>query len=66
MTGEELTNRRLQLGYSLHGLAEILRAQPASLEAWETGSIPIPPEIDEAMKRVEDHDPNGACDLVIL
>jgi len=66
MSGEELKRRRLDLGYSTHGLAEILRAQPASLAAWESGETPVRPEIDEAMKRVEDHDPNGACDLVIL
>jgi predicted transcriptional regulator len=66
MNGEELRHRRLHLGYSLHGLAEILRAQPAALEAWERRSTPVPPEICEAMNRIEDHDPNGACDLVIL
>jgi predicted transcriptional regulator len=66
MSGDELRRLRLDLGYSIHGLAEILRAQPDALEAWESGSAPIPPEIGEAMKRIEDQDPNGACDLVIL
>jgi predicted transcriptional regulator len=66
MSGDELRRRRLRLGYSLHGLAEILRAQPAALEAWERGSTPVPAEIDKAMKRLDDHEPNGACDLVIL
>jgi len=66
MSGDELRRLRLDLGYSIHGLAEILRAQPASLEAWESGETPVPLEIDEALQGIEDHDPNGACDLVIL
>ena len=66
MSGEELRRRRLDLGYSIHGLAEILRAQPSALEAWESGSAPIPRDVDEALRALEHRDPNGACDLVIL
>ena len=66
MSGEELKRRRLQLGYSLHGLAEVLRAQPAALEAWESGTTPVPQEIDDALQLIEGREPNGACDLVIL
>ena len=66
MSGDELRRRRLDLGYSVHGLAEILRAQPGALEAWEQGSVPVPPAIDEALRALEHRDPNGACDLVIL
>ena len=66
MRGEELKSRRLELGYSIHGLAEILRAQPTLLEAWERGATPVPPEIEEAVRAIEHRDTNGACDLVIL
>jgi transcriptional regulator with XRE-family HTH domain len=66
MNGEELRRRRLLLGYSIHGLAEILRAQPVSVEAWESGEAPIPPEVEEALALLEDRGTNGACDLVIL
>jgi predicted transcriptional regulator len=66
MNGEELRRRRLLLGYSIHGLAEILRAQPVSVEAWESGEAPIPQEVEEALALLEDRGTNGACDLVIL
>jgi transcriptional regulator with XRE-family HTH domain len=66
MSGEELKRRRIALGYSTHGLAEILRAQPTSLASWESDETPVPPEIDEALQGIEHRDPNGACDLVIL
>ena len=66
MNGEELMRRRLRLGYSLHGLAEILRAQPASFEEWESGEVTIPQEIEDALNMIESRHSNGACDLVIL
>jgi predicted transcriptional regulator len=66
MTGDDLKRRRLLLGYSIHGLAEILRAQPVSIEAWEAGEALIPAEVEAALALIENGRTNGACDLVIL
>jgi DNA-binding transcriptional regulator YiaG len=41
MTAMELRLHRLELGYSIHVLAEILAVNSARLQAWETGEEPI-------------------------
>jgi transcriptional regulator with XRE-family HTH domain len=68
MTPPRLRQHRLDLGYSIYLMAEILQVHPERLEAWEKGSEPIPdPEgLNGALEALANRDRNQACDFVIL
>lgn len=54
MTGEQFKTWRNNLGLSQEGAAEALELSPNTIQAYETGELPIPKVVELACKALMD------------
>jgi len=53
MTGQQLRNKRTELGLSQTALAELLEVRQATVSGWETGAKAISHVVELALMEIE-------------